>query len=148
MTMKITINIVPERDDPEITVSCSRLTPEIEKIIASLRMLENRLTVRADGAIHILDPFDALYMESVERRTFVYTKGGVYETDLRLYELEEKLSDRYFLRVSKSCIVNLKKIKSLKTDLDRRIRITMDNGEQIIASRTYADELRNKLGVK
>ena len=148
MTMKITINIVPERDDPEITVSCSRLTPEIEKIIASLRMLENRLTVRADGAIHILDPFDALYMESVERRTFVYTKGGVYETDLRLYELEEKLSDRYFLRVSKSCIVNLKKIKSLKTDLDRRIRITMDNGEQIIASRTYADELRKKLGVK
>ena len=148
MTMKITINIVPERDDPEITVSCSRLTPEIEKIIASLRMLENRLTVRADGAIHILDPFDALYMESVERRTFVYTKGGVYETDLRLYELEEKLSDRYFLRVSKSCIVNLKKIKSLKTDLDRRIRITLDNGEQIIASRTYADELRKKLGVK
>lgn len=148
MTMKITINIVPERDDPEITVSCSRLTPEIEKIIASLRMLENRLTVRADGAIHILDPFDALYMESVERRTFVYTKGGVYETDLRLYELEEKLSDRYFLRVSKSCIVNLKKIKTLKTDLDRRIRITMDNGEQIIASRTYADELRKKLGVK
>ncbi len=148
MTMKITINIAPERDDPEITVSCSRLTPEIEKIIASLRMLENRLTVRADGAIHILDPFDALYMESVERRTFVYTKGGVYETDLRLYELEEKLSDRYFLRVSKSCIVNLKKIKTLKTDLDRRIRITMDNGEQIIASRTYADELRKKLGVK
>ena len=148
MTMKITINIVPEHDEPEIVVSCRHLTPEIERIIASLRMLENQLTVRSDGAIHILDPFDALYMESVDRRTFVYTKDQVYETDLKLYELEEKLKDWYFFRVSKSCVVNLKKIRTLKTDLERRIRITMENGEQIIASRMYADELRKRLGVK
>lgn len=148
MTMKITINIVPEHDEPEIVVSCRHLTPEIERIIASLRMLENQLTVRSDGAIHILDPFDALYMESVDRRTFVYTKDQVYETDLKLYELEEKLTDWYFSRVSKSCVVNLKKIRTLKTDLERRIRITMENGEQIIASRMYADELRKRLGVK
>lgn len=148
MTMKITINIVPEHDEPEIVVSCRHLTPEIERIIASLRMLENQLTVRSDGAIHILDPFDALYMESVDRRTFVYTKDQVYETDLKLYELEEKLTDWYFFRISKSCVVNLKKIRTLKTDLERRIRITMENGEQIIASRMYADELRKRLGVK
>lgn len=146
--MKITINIVPENDDPEILISCKQLTPEIERIIASLRMLENQLTVRLNGEIHILDPFDALYLESVDRRTFVYTKNQVYETDLKLYELEEKLANQYFFRVSKSCIVNLKKIKTLKADLERRIRITMDNDEQIIASRMYADELRKRLGVK
>lgn len=146
--MKISINIDPECNNPEIVISCRQLSPEIEKIIASLRMLENRLTVRSDGAVHIIDPYEALYMESVDRKTFVYTKDRVYETDLKLYELEEMLADRYFFRVSKSCIVNLKKIKMLKADLERRIKITMDNGEQIIASRMYADELRKRLGVK
>ena len=78
----------------------------------------------------------------------MYTNEHVYETELKLYELEEKLTARYFIRVSKSCIVNLKRIKMLKTDLERRIKITMDNGEQIIASRMYAENLRKKLGVK
>ena len=146
--MKITINIEPEKDDAEIIISCKQLTPEIERIIASVRMLENQLTLKLDGAIHVVDPFEALYIESEDRRTFVYTNEHVYETELKLYELEEKLTARYFFRVSKSCIVNLKRIKMLKTDLDRRIKITMDNGEQIIASRMYADELRKKLGVK
>ena len=146
--MKISINIVPENEDTEIVVLCSQLTPEIEKIVASLRMLDNQLTVRAEGTIHILDPFEALYIEAVDRKTFVYTREKVYETELKLYEIEEKLTDRYFFRVSKSYIVNLKRIKALRTDLERRIRITMENGEQIIASRMYADELRKRLGVK
>lgn len=148
MTMKLSIHITPDRAETEIVVSCPQLTPEIEKIVASLRMLDNQLTVRSHGAVHLLDPFEALYMESVDRKTFVYTPEQVYETDLRLYELEERLSSQYFFRISKSCIVNLKKIKTLQADLERRIRLTMDNGEQLVASRLYADALRKKLGVK
>lgn len=53
-----------------------------------------------------------------------------------------------FLRISKSCIVQLKYIRSLKSELDRRIRITLENGEQLIASRQYADELKKRLGVR
>ena len=53
-----------------------------------------------------------------------------------------------FFRISKNCIIQLKKIKSLKADIDRRIRLTLDSGEQIIASRQYADQLKKRLGVK
>ena len=44
--------------------------------------------------------------------------------------------------------MNLKKVKSLKADINRRIRVTLVNDEQIVVSRMYSDELRSRLGVK
>lgn len=146
--LKISINIVPGLDDTEISVSCGKLTPEIEKLIATLQMSDNRLTASLNGEIHILDLDEVIYIDAVDRKTFIYTQDKVYESDFKLYELEGRLSDSMFFRVSKSCIVNLRRIKSLRDDIERRIRLTMDNGEQLIASRNYADELRIKLGVK
>ena len=146
--MKITIDLVPGKPDTEITVSCGTLTPEIEKLLATLRILDRKLTVKKNDSVHLLDLGTVIYIEAVERSTFVYTNDQVYESDFRLYELEQQLADSGFFRVSKSCLVCLKKIKSLKADIDRRIRITMENDEQIIASRMYADELRRKLGVR
>lgn len=146
--MKITIDLIPDKTDTEITVSCGSLTPEIEKLLATLRILDRQLTVRYEDSVHLLDLNEIIYIEAVERSTFVYTAGRVYESDFRLYELEQQLADSGFFRISKSCLVRLKKIKSLKSDIDRKIRITMENDEQLIASRMYADELRKKLGVK
>ena len=62
--------------------------------------------------------------------------------------MEQELLKQDFLRVSKQSIVNLRKIKSLKADINRKVRLTLTNGEQIVVSRMYADELRRKLGLK
>lgn len=67
---------------------------------------------------------------------------------MKLYELENQLAAYNFIRVSKNTICSLQKIKALKAEANRKIKITMENGYQIIASRMYADELRKKLGVK
>lgn len=145
--MKISININPALTDTEIVVNCSSLTDETQNIIAALRMADNKLTVIKDGETHILDISKIAYIESVDRKTFVYTENDCYESKLKLYEIEGKLCDANFLRISKSCIVRLKYIRSLKAEFDRRIRITLENGEQLIASRQYADELKKRLGV-
>ena len=145
--MKISINIDPRFTETEITINCGALTAETESIIAALRMADDQLTVIKDGETHILDISKIAYIETVDRRTFVYTETDCYESRLKLYEIDERLCRGNFLRISKSCIVRLKYIRSLKADLDRRIRITLENGEQLIASRQYADELKKRLGV-
>lgn len=145
--MKISINIDPALSETEVVVNCGALTAETEKIIAALRMADDKLTVIKDGETHILDISKIAYIETVDRRTFVYTESECFESRLKLYETEEKLCSVGFLRISKSCIVRLKYIRSLKADIDRRIRITLENGEQLIASRQYADELKKRLGV-
>lgn len=145
--MKISINIDPGLSDTEIVINAASLTTETEKIIAALRMADDKLTVIKDGETHILDISKIAYIETVDRRTFVYTETDCFESKMKLYETEEKLCSVGFLRISKSCIVRLKYIRSLKADIDRRIRITLENGEQLIASRQYADELKKRLGV-
>lgn len=145
--MKISINIDPVLADTEIIINCGSLTAETENIIAALRMADNQMTVLKDGETHILDISKIAYIETVDRRTFVYTEKDCYESKLKFYEMDEKLCSGSFLRISKSYIVRLKYIRSLKAEIDRRLRITLENGEQLIASRQYADGLKKRLGV-
>lgn len=146
--MKIHINVDENISELNVQINCSHLTPEIEKILSVLRMMDMQLSVKREDETYLLDISKVLYVESVDRKTFVYSEDASYESELRLYELEERLMDVGFFRISKACLVNLKKIKSLKTDINRRIRLTLKNEEQIIVSRMYADELRERLGIK
>ena len=146
--MKISININETISDTEIVINCNALTPETERIIAALRMLDSQMTVTKDGEVYILDVAKIVYVESVDRKTFVYTEGDCFESRLKLYEMEQQLCQSGFLRISKSCLVHLKYIRSLRAELDRKLRLTLDNGEQIIVSRQYADDLKQRLGVK
>ncbi len=145
--MKISIHVDENITDTEINISCNSLTPEIEKMIATLRILERQLLVNKDGETYPIDVSQIVYIESVERKTFVYTTKDVYESKLKLYEMEEQLCRCGFFRASKSCIVQLRKIKSLKNDVERKLRLTLVSGEQIIVSRQYAEELKKRLGV-
>ena len=146
--MKITIDIDDKYSDVAVEVKAPRLTQAIEKIISLMRMINMQIAVKQEDEIILLDTDKILYIEAVERNTFVYTKDASYESDLKLYQVEQELLEQNFIRISKQCILNLRKIKSLKADINRKIRVTLVNDEQIIVSRMYAEELRKRLGVK
>ncbi|MDE7293511.1 MAG: LytTR family transcriptional regulator [Oscillospiraceae bacterium] len=145
--MKIEIITDENADDLKISVTCRQLSPEVEKLIAVLRMTDHQLTGRKNDEIHLLDIARVIYIESVDRKCFIYTAEDIYESEFKLYELERQLEEYGFFRVSKSVLIHLHNVQSLKADINRRIRITMSNGEQIIASRQYADKLKKRLGV-
>ena len=133
--------------DLEISVTCRQLTPDVEKVIAALRIMNHQVTAKKDHEIHLLDTAQIIYIESVDRKCFIYTADDVYESELRLYEFEQQLEEYGFFRVSRSFLIQLRNVQSLKADIDRKIRVTMSNGEQIMASRQYAENLKKRLGV-
>ena len=53
--MKIEIKITEDAAETGITVTCKQLTPEIERMIAMLRMLDRKLTGSKDGELFLLD---------------------------------------------------------------------------------------------
>ena len=77
----------------------------------------------------------------------VYTEQQIYETDKRLYELENHLKNRSFFRASKAVIINLKRTKSIRPEIGARLLLTMDNGEKVIVSRQYSSNIKTALGV-
>ena len=145
--MKITVDINEKINDTEISIHCKQITPNIENIIAMLQMMNQQLVVTKNNENYLLDVSKILYIEALERKTFVYANDDIYETKLKLYEMEERLCQSGFLRVSKSCLVHLKFIKSIKNDVERKLRLTLENGEQIMVSRQYAEEIKKRMGV-
>lgn len=143
--MRISIDANESIEELEISIKCTRITQDIEKIISMIRMLDMKLTVQKKGEIFIIDIDKVLYIDTVDRKTFIYTSKDVYESDLRLYELEAQLLQAGFFRANKSSIINFRQIVSLKTELDRRILVTMSNGEKLIVSRQYAGYVKQKL---
>ena len=134
--------------DIEITIKCPAASEEVRAIISRLRGDDYRLIGIKDGKAALIDNRDVLYFESVEKRCFIYTAADVYETGLRLYEIEERLGGAGFFRNAKSQILNIAKIKSLCPDFGGRLEVVMENGEKLIASRQYAKLLKEKLGLK
>lgn len=144
--MKININIDGSASETEILITAPALSDELERVIASLRALDFKLTGTSRGQTHILDADEILYIDTADKKTFLYTETEVYESAMKLYELEQQLSSNDFFRAGKSSIINFNKIKSLKSDIDGRIIVVMENKEKLIVSKQYASFIRSKLG--
>ena len=86
-----------------------------------------------------------LYIESVDGKTFAYLAEDVLQVDFTLAQLEQMLNAVNFFRCSKSMILNIDKVKALKSLASNRIDATMCNGEHILISRTYASDFRKRL---
>lgn len=145
--MKIVINENSHNDEPEIIINCKRADEEILGILAHLRAFDKKLTGTKDGKTHILEAAEILYFDTADKRTFIYTEKDVFETPLKLYEIEERLSGNDFFRSSKSAIINFNKIKSLRPDFGGKLELTMANGERVSVSRQYAVGLKKRLGL-
>lgn len=143
--MEVSVKLDPSAEDIGVEIICRERTPDIERLEAYISLFGRKITVMRDGGAGFIDVREIMYIEAIERKTFVYTSADCLESKLKLYEMENELCSSGFLRVSKACLVNLKYVKSLKNEINRKIRITLDNGEQLIASRFYADELRRRL---
>lgn len=137
-------------EQTKLTIEYRTKDKEVERIVEFVQHLEdtdNILPASAGGRLFRLNVQDVLFLESVDRKTFVYTSEEVYETEYKLYEIEEKYGSWDYMRISKSGIVNIKRIKSLKPDFGGKILATMDNGERLYISRQYAPILKEKLGL-
>lgn len=142
--MKYTIRQITEGED-EIILQYREMTPEIEHVLKLLNQTQTKLTGWVGKKLTVLELNRILYIESVDGKTFAYTKEEVFRLDYLLSSLEQILSGINFFRCSKSMIVNIDKVESLKSLPSNRIDATMCNGEHIIISRTYASAFRKRL---
>lgn len=145
--MKIVINEQTGCTETEIIINCRSADEDVVKILSLLHSHDNKLAGGKNGKTHILEPDDVLYFDTVDRKTFIYTVKEVYETTLKLYEIEERFSARQFFRSSKSTIINIAKVKSIMPHFNGRLEVTMANGEKLYVSRQYANELKTKIGI-
>ena len=142
--MKVDIKRIDSGED-EVILRYKEVTPRIKRILDALNGENNRLMGRKDGKQVVVDTADILYIESVDDKTFAYTEAEVVRVDSTLQGISEALDDVRFFRCSKSMIINVDKVRVLKSLSSNRIDATLENGEHILISRTYASDFRKLL---
>ena len=145
--MNVTITENPALDDIEVSVACPRIDERVQRIVSALGTSDRAFVGERDGATYRLDVDDVCYAETVDGKTFLYTADAVYQTPLKLYELEERLAGTEFVRASKQMLVNFDHVASIRPALNARLQLMLDNGEAVIVSRQYAPVIKRKLGL-
>ncbi|MBR0395715.1 MAG: LytTR family DNA-binding domain-containing protein [Eubacteriales bacterium] len=145
--MKVTITKDIE-SGTAVEIHCREVTSETERLERYISRFDERLQATSEGNTYNVQIDEILYIESVDKKTFLYTTGHVLQTEKRLYELEELLDEKTFFRASKSVIVNLNKITKLKPEVTRNILATLTNGEVIVISRRNVKALKELIGVE
>ena len=143
--MKLEVRKVPENEPEMVEIRCHWITDEVQELISFVKSRQGQLAASRDGKRFEVPVVDLCYAESVDDRVFLYTAHDSYEIRMKLYELEDLLKSRHFLRVSKSMLVNLMKISSIRPALNGRLSAVLKNGEEIIISRKYVPALKQTL---
>ncbi len=92
---------------------------------------------RKEDEICVLHPGSIYYLETVERRLFAYRAEDVCQLDYSMKSFLDCFRQEGFVQISKNTIVNLYRVKQVKTDFNMRLKLLMDNGEVIVLNRTY-----------
>ena len=142
--MKYTIEQIKQGDD-ELILRYQDLNKEVEHVMNFMSFSEKKLVGTKEGSQIVIDVKQILYIESVDRKTFVYLDDEIMRVEYTLTQLDRMLDSVRFFRCSKSMIINIDKVKVLDSLASNRIDATMCNGEHIIISRTYASEFRRRL---
>lgn len=144
--MKVRFKQVSSQDQEEAVICGIRKTESIQRAIDILEHGIGSIAVVGEKNTHLCRMDQIYYVESVDKRTYVYTKDQCFESKSRIYELEEEL-DSNFLRCAKAMIVNVRKIRSVKSEYNGRMQAQLLNGETVIVSRSYVKDLKRRLGI-
>ena len=143
--MKLETRKIPENEPETVEIRYHWITDEIQEIVSFVKSRQGQLSAARDGKRFEVPVVDLFYAESVDERVFLYTASDSYEIRMKLYELEDLLENKSFLRISKSMIVNLMKISSVRPALNGRFSAVLKNGEEVIISRKYVPSLKSVL---
>lgn len=112
---------------------------------ASLKL--DHLIGKKDEDVHLIPLKDILYFEGINNDTYVYTLDHGFTIKEKLYELEIRLFQQKFIRISKSYIVSIHKIRKIKPTFNGKLLLLLDNNIKLEVSRHYISSFKNYLGM-
>ena len=134
--MEIIIKQQEELAKGKVVFEVNEVTPTVLRAIQILSSPED-LTVYQDNQIFLLKAADVFYIETVDTKTYVYTKDQVYVSRLKVSEIESTTGKDYFLRANKQTLINQRRIKSVAPAGGGRFQAVFTNNDKIIISRQY-----------
>ena len=147
--MEIEVKLEPGRQEPKLVILAGEENEELRRLVRELSGLAlDPIPVWSGEQTRRLAQEEFLRFYTDGKGVSAQTADGAYAVRLRLYELEERLDPRRFVRISNSEIVNLDRVTALDLSLTGTIRMTLDGRATAYVSRRYVRKIKETLGLK
>ena len=146
--LKVKIEIDPDIDDCEVVIRCSGVSEkvaEIQKLLTESSPGTSQISLFKKDSEYFIPLASVLFFETEGGSIRAHTADDEFDVKYRLYELEEILPS-YFLRISKSAILNTRKIYSITRNLTGASKIEFqDTYKTVYCSRNYYKALKDMI---
>lgn len=129
------------RDEPEYA---HRVFTTLESLNAANSYAE-RFVVRVRSKIVLIPVADVDWIKAEDNYIRIHTGSASYLDRETLSSLCQRLDPRRFVRVHRSALINVDKIKEVLV-INGEYELILQSGVQIALSRTYRDEFFSRLG--
>lgn len=143
--MRLIMSKRQDLEQPEVTIAYCEMTESVKRVSDFVRYVDQTILGRKDNEEYAIPVSDIYYVESVDKKTFVYCETEVFQSNSKLYELENSLPRENFVRVSKSTILNVEKLKGIKTLVNSKLEAMLLNGERVCVTRKYLKVIKEAL---
>src|SRR5579863_1059529 len=113
----------------------------LESIAAPQRTLK-RLAVRTAGKTIFVDVTEIDWIEAAENYVQLHVGRAQHLLHVTLTALEKSLDSDRFLRIHRSAIVNIRRVKELEPLTHGEYVVTLSNGARLQSGRIYSDRLK------
>jgi DNA-binding LytR/AlgR family response regulator len=145
--VKITIDKADTYEDIEIMITCKEINQQVKEVIKQINNVYTSIIAKQDDKTYAVNLNTIYYIEAIDDKIFLYEEDRILECSNRLYELEKQLQDSSFVRISKSCILNIDMLDSVKYLINGKYEAHLLNGEKMIISRHYVSDFKEKFGL-
>ncbi|MGN0794948.1 MAG: LytTR family DNA-binding domain-containing protein [Aristaeellaceae bacterium] len=146
--MKVEVKLDPACTEPLVVILTARMSDEVAALVNRLTAAEpSLLTGVRDEKLILLEEKEIIRVYSQDGKVFATTAKGDFALKQRLYELEERLDRRSFVRISNGEIINLRKARGFDLKLSGTICVSLEGGVTSYVSRRYVTKIKQVLGV-
>jgi DNA-binding LytR/AlgR family response regulator len=143
MIIKLEENLTQE--NIEVLIKYARMNSTVKKLVSLVKSIDSTVRCHSEQCEIWVNASDIYYIESFDKKTFVYCEKSVYYSNYRLYQLIDALQFSGFVQISKSCLININVLESIRPLMNSRMEATLSNGERINVTRKYVADIKAKL---
>ena len=146
--MKVNLFVSKDIEESYADIHTNELSDNISKAISILESedVNDMLKVKKGSDIALLESSDVYMFRVEEKQVKVYTENDEYVIKKPLYQVEDSLGND-FLRISKTTIVNFKKIERVAPSLRGMMFVQLKNGLKDNISRKYLPDFKQALNL-
>lgn len=146
--MKVSVQLDEKYTEPQALILTNKITEEINRVAGLISDSSPQFILGfRSGKLTPLDEDCITRIYSAAGKVFTVVGNEEFTLKARLYELEERLDKKKFIRISNSEIVNFGKVKNFDLSLAGTITVIFKDGSKTYVSRRYVKKIKQFLGI-